>query len=176
MTRPPKYLTVGAIVLSFVTTLSFADEKRVGSKDETAAIFHVAPNAITNAIMRAFGDGRYRGMFLEPPSLAGQDEPQIRTTNGFLLVPVGGAITNVPYKKTLAPYLPCFQIIIQPTNAADTRVIVRTPRSQITDGLTVFAPHGGKAELLRNVPPFREEETNVLKAIERELITEEKDQ
>jgi hypothetical protein len=143
----------------------------------TTRIFPVPENVILVAISNAFAtsddnpDG-YRGMDLSPAAQFSYLVPNWHPTNGFVLFPLIGPITNVPLSgqpPASVPYKACFNIATTSMNGSNTSVTVRTIYAKVIDGKEVGV-HGGWANHERDVPPVKAEEENVLNAVSNALV------
>jgi len=148
----------------------------LSNSNGTARIFPAAESTVLTAISNGFATDDanpmgYRGMDLSPsaePFLG----PNWHVTNGFVLFPLSGPITNVPLRghtNVLAPYTACFNIITRPVDSSHTEVLVRTIFAKVRDGKEIGV-HGGWANHERDVPPVKAEEENVLTTISNAML------
>jgi hypothetical protein len=96
--------------------------------------------------------------------------PGWRKTNGWILFPLDGPSSTVPWKKSkeLVPYIPTFHIVVQPVGTNRATVTVRTIDARVIHGKEIGI-HGGWAHHEVEVSPVLSEETNVLLVISNAL-------
>lgn len=137
----------------------------------TSRILPATESAVAEAITNAFDLFKYHDMMLTDP--IGEDwmARDWHPTNGFLLVPTVSTIATVPTKGLLGirhlPYVATFHITLKLEGTNQTQVNVRTVTAKVLDGIGLG--HGGSVANTANVPAVREEETNIIKAIEAEI-------
>ena len=129
---------------------------------------------VVAAITNAFQLFRYQGMWLYPRDHAariGDWLPFVgQVTNGFTLTSEPGHFTSIPLDNgKVVPYLSSFYISIKPISSMQTVVNVKTIQSSVQDGRE-YSIHAGWGAHFRDVPPIREEEEKVIKAIAHELL------
>ena len=147
---------LGATLSRIQTAMAAQQEFDVGSVQAATAISNAFPLFPS-----------YKGMAL----FSAQTDnfiPGWRKTNGWILFPVNGPTSEVPWKKskTLVPYIPTFHISVEPTGTNRTAITVRTIDARVIHGKEIGL-HGGLANREINVPPVLSEETNVLVPISK---------
>jgi hypothetical protein len=144
----------------------------LSNRSGTSRDFSASEAQVMRAITTAFSDFRYRSTFLEPAVECRYLVTGWHPTNGFVLFPLDGAISNVPLDSSgnkSVPYIPYFHIIVTSVKSNETRLTVRTIRAEVIDGKELFNVHGGEALHHRKVPPVAQEETNVILEVEKAL-------
>jgi len=148
------------------------------NKLETQFMLATNESGANTAISNAFGLGQYRRMHLYEVKKSEWDYlvKDWHPTNGFILFPLIGPITNVAVKGLIGtknlPYVPYFHITVWPVSTNKSKVIIRTVLAKVVDGKELGI-HTTWANHYRVVSPILQEETNVLKAIAREFNNEE---
>jgi hypothetical protein len=138
----------------------------------TQVTFEFSDRNLLTAITNAFRGGKYRAMIFGLASEFPYRTPNQRQTNGFVLLPMFGPITNVPLngrQTVYVPYTPSFYIRTIPLNSSNTTLIVLTAEATVIDG-EESGIHGGWANHIREVSPVRSEEVNVINAITEALM------
>ena len=138
----------------------------------TSQLFSAPEPTVLTAVSNAFetGDAHpigYRGMHLYTAS----EESYLGVTNGFVLFPLLGPISSVPLQgrtQISVPYIASFNITTKSLDRSHTTATVRTIYAKVIDGSDIGI-HGGWANHERNVPPVKDEEEDVLKAISNAL-------
>ena len=124
-----------------------------------------------SVISNTFRLFRYRDMMLSDASGSDYLAPNWHPTNGFVLLPTVSVVGTVPIKGILGNrrlgYVATFHITTTPLATNETKITVRTVTAKVLDGIALG--HGGTAANTASVPPIRQEEENVLNAIEVEL-------
>jgi len=148
----------------------------LSDKRGTARIVAAAKTQTILAITNAFAEFSYRGMALHIGVESEETLPSIKAMNSFELRAMHEPIAKVPLdiaRTKWVPYIADFQITLKPLNSNQTKIIVQTLYSEVLDGKEPGV-HTEWANHYRSVPPVRQEEENVLAAIEKALESPEK--
>ena len=144
----------------------------LSSSNGVERVFTTNELAMINAISNAFPFTDYRGMMLTPAPDSAYLVEGWHPTNGFVLFPLMGPITNILLNTgSVVPYRPSFYISLSSSQSKQTRIIVNTIKATIVDGQETGI-HGGWANHEREVPGVIQEEQNVLDAISTECKKE----
>lgn len=134
----------------------------------------VGESQALSVISNTFRLFHYHDMMLSDAPGSDYLAPNWHPTNGFVLLPTVSIVGTVPTKGILGNrrlgYVATFHITTTPLATNKTKITVRTVTSKVLDGIALG--HGGTVANTASVAPIRQEEENILKAIEVELDSE----
>jgi hypothetical protein len=140
---------------------------RLSDRNGTSRVLDVDSFHVATAITNAFESHRYRDMALIHTGVLDYTIHGRKFEGGYDLtcMTLTGAITNVALDNgRVLPYVASFYVETEPVSTGHTKVTVRTISSGVPDGRETGV-HGGVAGHIRNIPPLRQEEENILTQI-----------
>ena len=143
-------------------------------QNPTRAIFNAPLDQTVQAVTNAFSLRTYHGMSFLPAVQEWDIEKRrwnnSRATNAWSLygTTLGGSTLFTTWRGKSVPYMAEFLIYAVPAGDKNTQITVITTSSCIPGGKELGV-HGGWLLGVKHVPPVREEETNLLARIARQL-------